>query len=103
MGEGPMSAFLRSVLFFYSLSAFPQSQISSGDISGVVTDPSGAQIKGAKISAVDADRGITRLAESDAVGEYRLVLLPPGIYRVRAEAPGFAAKIITGVQVRVGD
>jgi hypothetical protein len=100
-----MSAAVRFSVFLliFAAGAFAQAQISSGDISGVVTDPSGARIKGVKVTATEAERGITRIAESDDSGDYRLVLLPPGTYRVRAEAPGFAVKNITGVQVRVGD
>jgi hypothetical protein len=100
-----MSAPGRALLMacFCSAIALGQAQISSGDITGTVVDPSGARIKGAKITATEAGRGITRTAESDDSGDYRLILLPPGTYRLQAEAPGFALKNITGVQVRVGD
>ncbi|MBI3280747.1 MAG: carboxypeptidase regulatory-like domain-containing protein, partial [Acidobacteria bacterium] len=83
--------------------AFGQSQISSGDITGTVTDPSGSAVAKAKITASESDRGITRSAQTNAAGEFRIPLVPPGLYRVRIEAPGFAAKLIDGVEVRVGD
>ncbi|MCL5742498.1 MAG: carboxypeptidase regulatory-like domain-containing protein, partial [Acidobacteria bacterium] len=49
------------------------------------------------------DKGITRMAVADETGQYRIPLLPPGAYRVRVEAAGFATKVMQGVEVRVGD
>jgi hypothetical protein len=83
--------------------AFGQAQISSGDITGWVTDPSGGRVARANITATETGRGITRTTVTNESGDYRLVLLPPGAYRIRAEAAGFAVKNITGVEVRVGD
>jgi hypothetical protein len=100
-----MSA-LRSVPLFLltaALSCFGQAQVSSGDITGIVTDPSGGAIAGARITATEGGRGLTRTTQSNQAGEYRLSLLTPGQYRVRVEAPGFALKNIEGVEVRVGD
>ena len=80
-----------------------QAQISSGDLTGTVTDPSGARVARAKITATNPERGYTRNAVSDDHGEYQISLLPPGEYRVRAEAPGFAVSNFESVEVRVGD
>jgi hypothetical protein len=83
--------------------AFGQAQVSSGDIHGAVSDPTGAVIRAAKITATDSERGITRTAQSDESGNYRIPLLPPGAYRVRVEAAGFNTTIIERTEVRVGD
>jgi hypothetical protein len=88
--------------FIYALAA-AQAQISSGDLTGVVRDPSGGHIPKASITVNAPERGFSRAAETDEDGRYRLVLLPPGTYAVRVEAPGFAATLIRGVEVRVGD
>jgi hypothetical protein len=87
----------------FGCSLFGQAQVSSGDITGSVLDPTGAVLANAKITASDPERGTTRTTTSDNRGEYRIPLLPPGSYRVRAEAPGFAVTNIDGVEVRVGD
>src|SRR5579884_1376419 len=78
-------------------------QVSSGDLTGAVTDPAGAVVPGATVTASDAAHGIIRSAVSDTAGQYRIGLLPPGVYRVRVEATGFGAKIIDGIAIRVGD
>lgn len=83
--------------------AFGQAQISSGDIVGTVVDETAALIPGVTVTASDAERGTTRTAETDGAGEYTLTMLPPGVYQLRLEAPGFTTRLVEGVQVRVGD
>ena len=83
--------------------AFGQAQSSSGDLTGSVVDASGAVISQAKVTATDPERAMTRSAVTDAAGQFRIPLLPPGSYKVRVEAPGFAVKVFENVQIRVGD
>ncbi|MDX1983726.1 MAG: carboxypeptidase regulatory-like domain-containing protein [Bryobacteraceae bacterium] len=83
--------------------AFGQAQSNSGDIRGTILDASGAAVAGARINLSDPDRGLSRSTESDAGGNFTFAILPPGRYRVRVEAAGFAARLIDGVEVRVGD
>jgi len=91
-----ISSFLTALLY-------GQAQISSGDVKGTVVDASGGVLAQAKVSASDANRGITRTAQSESDGTYSLPLLPPGTYRMRFEAPGFTTTVLEGVEVRVGD
>ena len=65
--------------------------VFSGNIQGVVTDPSGAAVAGAKIGLRNLDTGVTATIETSISGNYRFSSLPPGRYTVRAEASGFAA------------
>src|SRR4051794_24141225 len=81
---------------------YPQAQISSGDLSGTVTDARGAALYGAKITASASERGITRGTESGVTGDYRIPLLTPGQYTVRVEANGFITRVFEGVAVAVG-
>lgn len=57
----------------------------------------------ARISATETTRNFLRTTQSNENGEYRIALLPPGHYRIRAEAPGFATKNVESVEIRVGD
>ncbi len=69
------------------------SQEVTAAINGVVTDPSGASVPGAKVTVKDLDRGTVFPATTDAVGRYSLPRLPIGSYEVRAEAAGFQASV----------
>ena len=61
----------------------------TGTLHGQVTDPSGAVIPGATVSAISA-AGQTFSAPSNATGNYEIRNLQPGKYTVLGEAKGFA-------------
>ena len=63
-------------------------EVSAG-ITGIVTDPSGAAIAAAEITATDLDRGVSWTTQSNEGGNYALPRVPPGRYEVRVQAPGF--------------
>src|SRR5580700_4882537 len=58
-------------------------------ITGKVTDPTGASIAGAKITATDVDRGSVSTAITNNDGVYNLPQLPVGTYAVKVENAGF--------------
>jgi hypothetical protein len=72
----------------------------SGAISGTVTDPSGATVAGAEISAKNTATENTFTAKTDNEGEYLLRNLPAGFYVVQFSMPGFQSYAITNVPVR---
>src|SRR4029077_4921872 len=51
--------------------------VSTGAVAGVVTDPSGAAIAGAVVTATEKGTGFKRSATTDTSGSYRFSLLPP--------------------------
>jgi len=65
-------------------------QTASGTLRGQVSDPSGAVIPGATVSATPA-AGQARTAQTDGQGKYELSGLAPGKYTVTAGAKGFTA------------
>jgi hypothetical protein len=79
-----------------------QSQASTGQIAGVVTDAQGAAIPKATVTASNKQTGLARSTTSSDEGLYAIVLLPPGIYSVSAEASGFASTTVSDVEVIVG-
>jgi len=90
------------VLFACSfLSSLVVAQETTGIMLGTVRDPSGAVIPGVKLTLVNSQTGVSRRATSDAQGVYRAPLLPPGIYRVMAEHPGFQRAVRESVRVEV--
>lgn len=70
-------------------------------ITGSVTDPSGAVVPGAKITATNKATNVSTTAVTSSVGTYTITDLIPGTYTVRVEAPGFSTGILNDVHVDV--
>ena len=64
-------------------------QVSTGTISGRITDPGAAGVPGAKIRLMEQQTGVIRTASADDTGFYVFPLVPVGIYQLTIEAPGF--------------
>src|SRR6266403_4172800 len=83
--------------------AFPAplfAQNPLGGLRGTIQDSTGARIAGASISVSNAEKSLTRAAQSDTQGEFRVEDLLPGAYQLTASAGGFAAaraKVIVAV------
>ena len=82
--------------------ASAQAQIASADLKGVVYDVSQLVIPGATVTVTEEAMGISRQVSTDAVGQYRVLLLRPGTYTAKVEAVGFASQMITGITLTVG-
>jgi Carboxypeptidase regulatory-like domain len=74
----------------------------TGSLSGSITDPSGAAVSAASVTARNLDTGISRATATDQTGRYRLSALPVGLYEVRVTTDGFAEAIRSGVRLAVG-
>jgi outer membrane receptor protein involved in Fe transport len=61
---------------------------NTASIKGTVTDPSGAAVVGAKVTA-KGPLGIDRTAQTNAGGDYEIPALPPGMYSVEVQMNGF--------------
>jgi len=83
-------------------SSLAWAQVTSGSITGVVSDPTGAVIPGAKVAVTDATKGYDYPATTDAVGRYLVTNLPPSSYVVTVEARGFKTSRQAGIAVDVG-
>src|SRR5271155_3665044 len=73
----------------------------TGSIRGTVTDPSGAVVQSATVSAQQVETGLTRMASTDRMGEYVLVELPIGHYQIRTEARGYQKYLQEGITLNV--
>src|SRR5512137_81827 len=94
----PISYFLFLVL---ACAVSVSAQITTGDITGTVTDQSNAAVAGATVTAVCPDTQFTRTIQSGSVGEYRLSELPSCVYKVSVSATGFKTTV-RNVTVTVG-
>ncbi len=70
-------------------SLMAQSSVS-GDLTGTVTDPSGAVVSGASVTLKSDATGATRTTTTGSNGTYRFSLLSPGSYTVTVTASGFS-------------
>ena len=82
-----------------SASLFAQDTAS---ITGTVTDPSGAAVKGAQVRVSSPDRGIDHTVPTNDSGDYLVAGLPPGPVVVDVTAQGFKKFEAKGVILRVG-
>ena len=78
-----------------------KAQLYTGSVTGVVTDPSGGSIPSAKITLVDVNKGYSFTATTDATGRYLVRSVPPGSYKITAEASNFERESKDGVNVDV--
>lgn len=77
-------------------------QVTTGTISGTVSDSTGAVIPGANVAIRNIDTGISRTVSTDAAGRYTAPQLGLGNYEVTAEAPGFQSVVRSGITLTVG-
>ncbi len=78
-------------------------QVNTATLTGVVTDPQGLAVRGAKITVSSEKTGTERDAIADESGRYRIVGLNPGEYKVHVEGPSsFAPFENPAFQVTVG-
>ena len=92
---------LPAVLVAFAASA--SAQISKGNLTGIVTDPSGSAVPRATVRLVNTGTGAERTEQSDSSGIYRFMTLDAGAYRVEVEAAGFKKFIREGIELRVGE
>lgn len=94
---------LMTVILLSAITGLAQSQATTGNIEGRVTDPNGAAVVGVTITASNQETGLSKSANADDEGIYRILFLPPGQYRVTTSgAQGFAGAEISNVTVTVG-
>jgi len=78
--------------------AWPQTTAS---IKGTVTDASGAVVAGAKVTVRSQALGIERTTQSNSSGDYEVPALPPGIYSIEVQMPGFTKQIANSLTLQV--
>jgi carboxypeptidase family protein len=100
-----MTRFLRSfsagVLSLFLTTTLAWAQLSTAQLSGRVTDESGAVLPGVTVTAIQTDTGFTRTDVTEANGSYVLSNLPTGPYRLEVSLAGFRTYVQTGVVLQV--
>src|ERR1700674_3794982 len=75
---------------------------STAQISGIVSDPSGAVLPGVEVTATQTDTGLIRSVVSNETGSYTMPALPVGPYRLEAALAGFRTFAQSGIVLTVG-
>jgi hypothetical protein len=84
-----------------SFTGLAVSQEVSAGITGRVSDPSGASITGASVTAKDLDRGTNWPTKTNDDGIYAFPRIPPGRYELKVEASGFKTYVNSDVALEV--
>src|SRR2546426_2173021 len=78
-------------------------QVNTADLSGTVTDPSGAALKGVNVTLTFVSTGASRSTTTNDTGYYSFVQLPPGRYKVTVDAgEHFDVRENSGLVLTVG-
>ena len=98
-------AFLRlaalTFFVFLSLGGMLMAQTATGQITGTVTDSSGAVVPQAHVALKSQLTGATREATTNASGNYVFALLPVGVYSVTAKLQGFCTAKRSDIRLNV--
>ncbi len=94
---------MRLLYLLLVLSLALRAQEFRANITGIVQDPSGAPVAGAKITVKDLDRNLTIATETNEAGIYLSRFLPPGAYSVAVEKAGFKRSLREDLRLQAAD
>jgi hypothetical protein len=81
--------------------SFAQS-LTTGDVSGTVTDPLGAVVPAATVTLTNTDTNVSQKTPTNGDGSYRFSYVSPGAYKIDVVAKGFQTQEHTGLIVAAG-
>jgi outer membrane receptor protein involved in Fe transport len=93
-------------ILLFVLLAFPLAavaQVTTATIVGTISDPGGATVPGAQVTARNVDTGLTRSVVSSDDGTYRLEFLPVGKYSIEVTNSGFKKGVLSDIDLKVND
>lgn len=93
----PLFGFLTFLLCAATLNA----QLTGGIIRGIVTDPSGAPLSNAQVTATNVGTAVSTSTYTNDTGLYVFPTLIPGTYNVTISAPGFATHVNQGIMLLI--
>ena len=84
-----VAPFCRFLLALFCLASAAFAQSDRGTLTGTITDPQGAVIPSAKITALHGETGAEYGTVSTPTGNYTIAQLPPGGYSLTVDVTGF--------------
>lgn len=91
---------LALLLFSLAFGGLAHAQ-SAASLNGTVTDPTGAAIPNAKVTATNQATGVASSTQSDQAGAYLFPALPIGVYRIDVSATNFQSAAISNLKLEV--
>ncbi len=101
--RGSLLSVLLLALLFAPTVVQAQGVGSSGEITGTVTDPTGAVMPKVRVTVVNPATGLRRETVTNAMGQFQFTGLQPASYEVSAQTSGFATEVRKAVTVPVGE
>ncbi|MBL8229359.1 MAG: TonB-dependent receptor [Bryobacterales bacterium] len=89
------------VSFLFLFAAMSLAQVSTGSMAGLITDPNGAAIPGASMTAKNQATGTEIKTVSSEAGLYVFTVLPTGVYSVTIEKAGFKKVSRSNLEIRI--
>ena len=80
----------------------PAQSVTSGDVTGTVTDPTSAAIPNAAVTLTNVNTNASQRTMTNGTGSYRFAFVTPGTYRIDVNANGFQNQQSPGVVVTAG-
>src|SRR5689334_4245378 len=77
-------------------------QMGVAVLSGIVTDPTGAIVPGAKVTLSSATENASRDTVTDSKGQYVIPAIPPGTYSLTVNASGFQPQTFNAIKLTSG-
>jgi hypothetical protein len=94
---------MKKLFLLLLLAVIPMmAQTDRGTFTGVVTDPTGGRVVGAKVSVKSSSTELERNTNTNGSGVYTVTSLSTGAYQVKIEATGFSKLVLTDVTLDVG-
>jgi hypothetical protein len=104
-----MKSTLLAGLLIFGLGLLPAGPVAlaqgvgaSADLTGTVTDPSGAEVPNVKVTVIYTAKGIEHSVTTDEHGFYRLSGLAPATYKLSVEHAGFQTEVVPSLSLTVG-
>lgn len=99
----PKTSRLLAALCLCLAAAGLDAQSSSATLSGIVQDEQEGTVAGAKITLLDAAKGVTRESTADVNGAFSLTQIPPGAYELSVVSRGFAKALFERIVLNAND
>src|SRR5690242_4551419 len=75
----------------------------TGSILGTATDTSSAVLQGVVVVATNLETNLSQATRTDSAGQYRILALPVGRYKIEASLSGFQKFLVTGIDLTVNE